>query len=253
VGVDASSVRALLSEAKAALLRLVEVASVAADLTRALAQHDEWLVRAERLFLKPGSVRSLLEVLRADEAAPNAWPPCDDENLLCCPCCTPEHTGIPDAVTWLGCDGCDAWFHSVCVRVPDELAETLESFTCPRCAVSSGAPYAFAPLGGLVPPILRTMRPRCEAVAALLADAQTLRLGAPVEALAMRESLHATMRWRDALRDETADGAALDGRVTPPTNERLIELLRQATALEVEPLAEVSRLRALALQRGAAL
>ena len=123
----------------------------------------------------------------------------DEENLTSCACCTPEHTGIPNEVEWLGCDVCEAWYHSCCVRVPDGLAERLESFTCPRCCMKSGQAYAFAPPGGLVPPIIRTMRPKCEAVQALLADAAAIRLGLP-EVAAVQELLRATNRWQVHLR-----------------------------------------------------
>ena len=75
--------------------------------------------------------------------------------VLCCACCTPDTPGVPSEVSWVRCDECDGWFHSYCVRVPDAVAETLDSFRCPRCCTLAGAAYAFGS-AALPPPILTT-------------------------------------------------------------------------------------------------
>ena len=275
-----ATMRTHVASTRGALGKVAEVSAAALRLTARVDACDEWLGRCARAFVKPGCDRPLLSLL-CNTNIDTYWPPTDEENLLCCPCCTPEHTGIPETVSWLGCDACDAWYHSVCVRVPDELAESLETFDCPRCALANGTPYAFAPPNGLVPAILRTMRPRTDTVEALVAAAHEASLSALPEVAAAQALLDETNQWKARLRADVAraeEGASAiiaaaaaaaaaaayaPGAPEPPPappvgihalgDEVLVELLRAASALEVAPTNETNQLRLLASRRQVSL
>ena len=83
--VAAAAVEAAVREAKP-LQKVAEVAEGAKPLSALLGWRDEWAARAHAAFVKPGSTRSLLGVLRDDDADAH-WPPQDDENLHSCACC----------------------------------------------------------------------------------------------------------------------------------------------------------------------
>ena len=176
------------------------------------------------------------------ELLSEGWPPTDEENELCCPCCTPERPDVPTQVTWVGCDGCDAWYHSYCVRVPDALVETLEHFSCPRCCQLEGKPYTFSPT--VPPPILRTMRPSYAAAAELLERADACAVSLPVLE-AIRALLLEARRWRERVSTSSAlDAADL-------STEALVRLINEAAPLEVT-MPELSALRLHATRRGVA-
>ena len=177
---------------------------------------DTWLDRCAAVFVKHGCEVPLLELLSVSPATATItagfWPPTDDENLLCCPCCTPERLDVPSEVTWISCDECGAWFHSYCVRVPDVAVETLESFRCPRCCRMHQQSYVFAPT--LPPPILRTMRPSVETAEALRLAAADDGVAAP-EVEALKALVDAATLWKSQLHDELQ---ALAAAQPPPSS-----------------------------------
>ena len=180
-------------------------------LAAAVLKLDTWLDRCAAVFVKHGCEVPLLELLsvspvtatttavRSPTPSPGFWPPTDEENLLCCPCCTPERLDVPSEVTWISCDECGAWFHSYCVRVPDVAVETLDSFRCPRCCSMHQQAYVFAPT--LPPPILRTMRPAVQTAEALRRAAADDGVAAP-EVEALQALLDAAAVWKSQLHDE---------------------------------------------------
>ena len=136
--VDAATLRRAVVAAKP-LIKVVEVSAANGSLVSRIGWLDGWMARAQSTWVKPGSERSLLSLLRDDDADVH-WPPGDEENLHCCAYCTPDAAAVPAApngiasrlgvrpahevaeVTWVGCDACDGWFHAVCVHVPEEQA-----------------------------------------------------------------------------------------------------------------------------------
>ena len=199
--------RRLLDTARASpkvLGRVVEVdEATRGPMAAAVLKLDTWLDRCAAVFVKHGCEVPLLELLSVSPATATItagfWPPTDDENLLCCPCCTPERLDVPSEVTWISCDECGAWFHSYCVRVPDVAVETLDSFRCPRCCSMHQQSYVFAPT--LPPPILRTMRPAVQAAEALRRAAADDGVAAP-EVEALQALLDAAAVWKSQLHDE---------------------------------------------------
>ena len=272
-GHDDEDVRDVLACAKP-LAKVHEVDVAVSQLASAVKLREGWLGRCAEIFVKPGCETPLLALLQGEAGA---WPPGDEESSHCCPCCSPDQPvplgGAPSGaeVTWVGCDSCDAWFHAPCARVPDGIAESLESFECPRCAEMRGAAYAFTPPGGAPPPIMRTRRPPPTAVAKLLAEADEHNLRLP-ETAAVRVLLSSTTRWRETLRRtvaatdadaDAADAAASAGAVAmgmapqsqaprgiaaipPPA---LAALLHEAGKLEVMP-PELPQLNYVAARRG---
>ena len=35
---------------------------------------------------------------------------------------------------WICCDACEKWFHGLCVRVTEEMAEKIKQYKCPICS-----------------------------------------------------------------------------------------------------------------------
>ena len=231
-GAAADELRELVAAAKP-LLKVAEVEEACSSLSGALRGLDEWLSRCALLFVKPQCGRPLLAVLRNDTASAGMWPPSDDENLLCCACCTPDTLGVPSEVSWVGCDECDGWFHSYCVRVPDAVAETLDSFRCPRCCTLAGAAYAFGS-AALPPPILTTMRPSFRATEALLAAADGASASRTAEACAVRALLEATARWREGLRGEVGEAERAAEAEAAQEHARLLAAHEAAQAAQRE-------------------
>ena len=227
------SLRELIAAAKP-LAKVAEVDAASKSLSSALGNLDGWLARCAHAFVKPLCHRSLLEVLRIDFSAEGAWPPTDDENLACCACCTPDQAGIPAEVTWVGCDACDAWYHSFCVRVPDAVAESLEQFTCPRCAKAAGTPYAFTPESGLPPPILTTMRPSLDTAEALLEQAISLSVATP-EVDAVKALVAATISWRQALRERVAEAESVAAAAAAQAHAEAMRVHEASVAASVGP------------------
>ena len=242
----ASSGRAALVAVKG-LLKVAEVDTLAATLSDALAKRDRWMDDCAALFAKPACQVNLPQLLTShltshltpsrattentegSSVEASAWPPTDEENDTCCPCCTPEHPDVPTEVTWVGCDDCEAWFHSYCVCVPAALVETLESYRCPRCCVLSSTSYAFAPR--VPPPILRTMRPSCAAVEALLTQACDASIVGP-EVDAVRSLLARSTAWRRSLHADLAISHGAEGATSPLQREPRLAPSSQAMGME---------------------
>ncbi|KAI9146519.1 hypothetical protein BKA69DRAFT_1020732, partial [Paraphysoderma sedebokerense] len=52
-----------------------------------------------------------------------------DDGALYCVCRTPYDEGA----FYIGCDGCDDWFHGNCVGISEEEGESLWKYYCPNC------------------------------------------------------------------------------------------------------------------------
>ena len=120
-GEEKGSGQLVAAEVRAAkpLMKVDEVAAAATRLSEAVRALDAWLDHAARLFLRPGELRQLLAVLRGEGGT---WPPSEEETASCCPCCSPgelQAGSVDSELTWVGCDGCEAWFHASCVDVPE--------------------------------------------------------------------------------------------------------------------------------------
>ncbi|MFH4978510.1 hypothetical protein AB6A40_005219 [Gnathostoma spinigerum] len=64
----------------------------------------------------------------------------DSERLLqelYCVCRTP----YDDSLFYVGCDGCEGWFHPSCVGITQAQAEKAAEYLCPSCAKSSQSGY----------------------------------------------------------------------------------------------------------------
>jgi len=152
----------------------------------------------------------------------------------------------------VGCDGCDAWFHSYCARVPDALVEGLDHFSCPHCCLREGKAYAFG--GALPPPVLRTMRPTYATAAQLLEQADAESVAFP-ELEALRALLLAASQWQErvlaaaaALRQPERPFAQAAPDISALPTEAIHQLIKEAMALELT-LPEFNSLRFHATRR----
>lgn len=119
------------------------------------------------------------------------------------------------------------------MRVPDAVAETLDSFRCPRCCTLAGAAYAFGS-AALPPPILTTMRPSFRATEALLAAADGASASRTAEACAVRALLEATARWREGLRGEVGEAERAAEAEAAQEHARLLAAHEAAQAAQRE-------------------
>ena len=55
----------------------------------------------------------------------------DNEDCAATAC---KHPQI-DQIDWIQCDGCDCWYHFVCVRVKKRRADTMLTYCCPPCRI----------------------------------------------------------------------------------------------------------------------
>ena len=101
----------------------------------------------------------------------------------------------------IGCDACDRWYHGPCVGVSKAESDAMSEFLCPSCAAAKGVPYRYAQ-GQPPPRPKRTRRPAARYVAALLCEAEALRVSTP-ETEAMRQLLEAaTADARSTVKEE---------------------------------------------------
>ena len=52
-----------------------------------------------------------------------------DENCAAPLCENPQ----TNPIDWIQCDGCDRWYHLLCVRLKQKVAQQIPSYSCPRC------------------------------------------------------------------------------------------------------------------------
>lgn len=243
---DPALVETAVQEARP-LAKVEEIAQAVAPLRASLAWRDGWVDRATRAFVKPGSKRSLLAILRDDDSDTH-WPPGDEENLHCCAYCSPDDDKMPEDITWVGCDICDGWFHACCLFVPDQLVEKLDEFICPRCCGRRGQRFSFHHPHSLLgaetppPPAKRTRRPHLAEVRSLMDEAMShneLALPEAQTVLALQQQAEAwcvhanhTLAPAKCFNAERATHFSLG---TVSSNTELTALLIEADALEVVP------------------
>ncbi|KAI9324692.1 hypothetical protein DFJ73DRAFT_610472, partial [Zopfochytrium polystomum] len=58
----------------------------------------------------------------------------EDPSKLYCYCQTP----YDETKFYIQCDGCDEWFHGLCVQVSTHLADEVELWFCRNCTASKG-------------------------------------------------------------------------------------------------------------------
>ena len=79
------------------------------------------------MIVDPSDEDSSGEIIEADDK--------EDEEIVC-DCGTNRHlkeANMDFSGAWIGCDGCDRWFHADCYNLTEEDVDNLTTWYCNEC------------------------------------------------------------------------------------------------------------------------